>query len=306
MKVAIIIVTYNGIKWLSKCLDSCGDIPVIVIDNKSSDNTVAFIKKNYPNVTLIEANENKGFGAANNIGISKALTQGTEYFFLLNQDAYLQKDTISKLIECHKKETNYGILSPIHLNSDWSKLDYNFSKYISVNKTLQFDAIKLNYQQNCYEVPFVNAAGWLISKEAIETIGGFDPLFFHYAEDNNYCQRLRFHKLKIGVVPTAFLAHDREHRTASEKLSVQKKLQLEERKIKTALADINKDFNHQKQAFKKKYVRSMLKALLRFDFNEYLYHKKEQKLLTKLLPEIQKSRTINVKKGRHYISSNHA
>ncbi len=290
-------------KWLSKCLDSCADIPVIVVDNNSTDNTVTFIKENYPKVTLIEASENKGFGAANNIGIAKALAKGAEYFFLLNQDAYLQPNTISKLIECHQQDAKYGILSPIHLNGDWTKLDYNFSKYISENKTLQFDAIKQNYQQNIYEVSFVNAAGWLISKETIDTVGGFDPLFFHYAEDNNYCQRLKYHELKIGVVPTVFLAHDREYRTNTLKLNEQKKLQLEERKIKTFLADINKDVNKQVQNFRKKYSRNCKKSLLSLKLNDYSYHKKEQKLLANLLPEIQKSRTINKQKGRHYITT---
>ncbi|WP_430408602.1 glycosyltransferase family 2 protein [Kordia sp.] len=304
MNVAIIIVTYNGISWLSTCLDSCGDVSVIVIDNNSSDNTVEFIKENYPKVTLIESSENKGFGAANNIGIAKALEQGAEYFFLLNQDAYLQPNTISRLIEVHKKDSNYGILSPIHLNGDWSKLDHNFSKYINENKELQYDAIKLNYQQSIYEVPFINAAGWLISKQAIDTVGGFDPIFFHYAEDNNYCQRIRFHGLKIGVVPDVFLAHDREYRTNTTKPDIQKKLQLEERKIKVALADLNKDLNSQLQAFRKKYANNILKSLLRLKFSDYTYHKKEQKLFAKLLPEIKKSRAINEKKGRHYISTN--
>jgi len=306
MNVAIIIVTYNGISWLSTCLDSCGTIPVIVVDNNSSDNTVAFIKENYPKVTLIEATENKGFGAANNIGIAKALEIGAEYFFLLNQDAYLQPNTISRLIECHKENTSFGILSPIHLNGDWSKLDYNFSKYITENKQFQYDSIKLKYNQNCYEFSFINAAGWLLSKEAIDTIGGFDPLFFHYAEDNNYCQRLLFHGLKIGVVPDVFLAHDREYKTNTAKPDTHKKLQLEERKIKVSLADINKDLNSQLQAFKKKYSNNIRKSLLQLKWSDYAYHKKAQKLVTELLPDIKKSRAINQKKGRHYIETTDA
>ena len=302
MNVVIIIVTYNGVKWLSKCLDSCGNIPVIVIDNNSSDATVEIIKENYPKVTLIQLEENKGFGAANNIGIGKALENGAEYFFLLNQDAYLQHNTISRLIECHQQDASYGILSPIHLNGYFSKLDVNFSKYITVNKKLQFDAIKHAYQQNIYEVPFINAAGWLISKKAIQTIGGFDPIFFHYSEDDNYCQRLAYHQLKIGVVPDVFLAHDREYRETSGAIDTQKKLQLEERKLKVSLGNINRELQPQLRKFKKKYANNCLKSLIKLNFNAYKYHRKEQKLLSKILPEIKKSRQLNSKKGTHYIN----
>jgi GT2 family glycosyltransferase len=87
-----------------------------VVDNNSADDTVNFIKANYPEVTLLEQNKNLGFGKANNIGISLAMKNEADYVFLLNQDAWVQPDTIEKLVSAHQREPQFGILSPMHLN----------------------------------------------------------------------------------------------------------------------------------------------------------------------------------------------
>ena len=136
INVYIIIVTYNGMQWLSKCLSSCVGNHIIVVDNNSSDETVRYLRSNHPDIILLEQSQNLGFVAANNIGMSYALKNKADYVFLLNQDAYLQVDTISKLIDVYKENTEFGILSPIHLNGNGSKLDRNFSNYIKINNTL--------------------------------------------------------------------------------------------------------------------------------------------------------------------------
>jgi GT2 family glycosyltransferase len=63
---------------------------------------------------------------------------------------------------------------------------------------------------------FVNAAAWMMTRECVEKVGGFSPSFFHYGEDDNYTQRLQFHKLKLGVLPTSRIYHDREQRPPSK------------------------------------------------------------------------------------------
>ena len=132
-KVFIIIVTYNGLQWLEKCLNSTIPYPVIIIDNHSTDGTPGFVKDNYPNVILFEQNENLGFGKANNIGISHALKLGAEYVFLLNQDAYLFPNTIQELLLIQKYNPDFGVISPIHLNGKGESLDKNFSGYLNNN-----------------------------------------------------------------------------------------------------------------------------------------------------------------------------
>ncbi len=290
--------------WLSKCLESTRPYAVIVVDNNSTDETVNFINANYPRVTLFQQSKNLGFGQANNIGMSYALKQGAEYVFLLNQDAYLEKDTIEKLIEVHKKNDNFGILSPIHLNGKGDRLDQNFSNYINyyANPDFYSDFVLKKTLPDVYEVPFVNAAGWLLSKNCLETVGGFDPVFFHYGEDDNYCQRVLFHGLKIGVVPQVFLKHDRETRIFKQDQDGEKgTFSKQERVLKLRYANINReDFKEVKKLIKKS-NKAAIKSFLKLRFKASKFYKMEAELLKRISPEIEKSRLLNKTKGPHYL-----
>src|SRR5690554_4518907 len=134
----IIIVTYNGMPWIKKCLDSCRQYPVIIVDNASTDETISYIENNFPEIQLFPQPKNLGFGQANNLGIKYALAQGAEYVFLLNQDAYLHTECIETLIAVHKQNPEYGILSPIHLNGKGDRLDQNFSNYVEYRNNSVF------------------------------------------------------------------------------------------------------------------------------------------------------------------------
>lgn len=215
-RVGVVIVTFNGMKWIEKCLaslmNSAIPLSIIVIDNNSTDDTVSFIKNNFKNVLLFEQTKNLGFGKANNLGISYALRQNADFVFLLNQDAWIEQDTIENLIAAYQKEQQYGIVSPMHLNGKGDALDYKFSLYINPSrcKNIYSDIYLKNIKTTIYEADFVNAAAWLISRECIEKVGGFNPSFFHYGEDDNYIQRIKFHSFKLGILPNSAIFHDRE------------------------------------------------------------------------------------------------
>lgn len=214
-KVLSIVVFYNGEKWVDYCLNSLvnSDYPtdIICIDNNSSDNTIFVISSNFPNVELIKSEINLGFGKANNIGLKKVLEMNYDYAFLLNQDARIEADTIGKLISTHKNNTHYGVLSPIHRSKDNNILDHNFSCYLKSDNTkdLTSDFVLNKTIKDVYQTDFVNAALWLISKECIEKIGYFDPIFPHYGEDDDYLFRVNSYGLKVGIVPSALGNHAR-------------------------------------------------------------------------------------------------
>jgi len=207
--------------WIQKCFDSIinSSIPcqIVAIDNNSSDESVEYIKKTYPNVHLIINEENKGFGGANNQGLKYAKENGGEYFFLLNQDAWVDPNTIEELVKISLLYPDYGVISPIHLNGKGDALDYNFSNYIKPDKckNLYSDFVLNKIDDKVYESDFICAAAWLVSKKCLEKVGGFNPTFFHYSEDDNYIHRLKYKGLKIGVYPKLFIYHDRENRDNS-------------------------------------------------------------------------------------------
>lgn len=303
MKIAIIIVTYNGMPWIDRCLQSCGAYPVVVVDNASTDGTVAHIQANYPQATLLLQTENLGFGQGTNRGIRYALDRGVERVFLLNQDAYLEGHALEQLIDFQKRFPAYGVLSPIHITVHKNKLDLNFSHYLLREKSGQFysDFVLGQPIQEVYDVPFVNAAAWLVSRQCLETVGGFDPLFFHYGEDDNYCQRVLYHGFKIGVLPQVYVIHDREARPTKpiEKFSAAYYDNLEKR-IKLIYADINKeDLTIQQEINKVK--KRLLKQFLKLKFSTALETKKHLALLKALFEPIRHSRHTNCKQGRHYL-----
>lgn len=216
--VYVIIVTYNGSKWIRKCLKSLQNssivVHILVVDNNSTDDTLEIVKE-FSSVEIFKSSENVGFGKANNLGIQHALSKGAGYFFLMNQDTWIDSNCIEVLVNAIKKHPEFLIVSPLHLDGTGKHLDYKFSYYASPFYTdnLMSDLIINKTQlQEVYETKFVNAAFWLLSRYTIERVGLFDTLFPHYGEDSDYANRVLFHNYKIGISPFVYGFHDRPQR----------------------------------------------------------------------------------------------
>lgn len=210
MKVLVIIVSYNFERWIDRCLGSLRSsehpVDTVVIDNASQDQTLQRIKKDYPEVRLIESKTNLGFGQANNIGMKMALEEGYTHVFLLNQDAWIDPNTIGTLVDLSQRHPSYGILSPVHLTGKGDKPDPGFGYYAKL-RTLQDLP-----SEDILQVPFVNAAFWMIPIHVLQKVGGFCPLFYHYGEDKDFVNRLHYHQYQVGYSPQVFGNHDREYR----------------------------------------------------------------------------------------------
>lgn len=310
-KVFTIVVTYNSLKndWIKKCLNSLKESycpsQIIVVDNHSSDNTVSYIKNNHPDVELIETNKNLGFGKANNIGIKKVIEKSADYVFLLNHDAWIEPNTIEELVKIAKKNPKYGIISPIHLNGSGDKLDRYFSYYMSYDKNNNFysDYILNNKSKEIYEVPFINAAAWLLPRKTIEIIGGFDPIFKHYGEDDNYCQRVLYHGYKIGVVSKSVIYHDRENRTQNSILPFSSQYFKNYKKaLSVKYANINLEATINYRRYEKIItIKKLIRSILRFKFKNSIAYYKLYTKLNSLFNQIEKSRLLNKKQGATYL-----
>ena len=221
--ILVIVVTYNGMKWIDKCihsvLSSSIKSDIFVVDNASSDSTPDYIAKNFPQVHLVQSTKNLGFGAANNIGLQYAIDNGYDYAYLLNQDAWVKEDTFEKLISAHQTHPEYGILSPIQLEANEQHFDNNFGAIISQwsKETKVCEDLFFKRENEIIPFPRIMAAHWLISRDCLINIGGFSPAFFHYGEDNNYADRAWHKAYKVGVVMNVIGIHDREARAISAK-----------------------------------------------------------------------------------------
>lgn len=203
-KVLTIIVSYNFEPWIHKCipslLQSSYPTDVMVIDNASQDSTVKLLKAHYPSVLLVESKENLGFGKANNIGMEYATANGYDYVYLVNQDAWIDKNCIQNLLMSNAPKD--ALLSPMHYDGTEQELDKGFAQYC--NPTLGNTEHPI--------VKFVNAAFWLIPIKTIARIGLFSPIFYHYGEDKDYANRLQYHQIPIFIINKAKAYHDRQNR----------------------------------------------------------------------------------------------
>lgn len=207
-----VVVTYNGAHWIQDCLQSLANsyhpVTTIVVDNGSTDDTLALVGT-FPDVICLPQESNLGFGRANNIGIRVALDREAGWVFLLNQDARVEPEAIGELVRVSVAHSHFGVLSPFHLDGEGNELDARFANYLHGAEARLLSDLYLDRKREVYSTAFVNAAAWLITRDCLDTVGGFDPLFFMYGEDNDYCNRARWHGFKIGLVPNAIAFHDR-------------------------------------------------------------------------------------------------
>ena len=225
MKVLVIIVTFNGMKWVDRCLGSVmsSTIPTdaMVIDNGSSDGTQEYIRSHYSSVIFKLSEKNLGFGKANNIGLQYALDKEYDYVYLLNQDAWIMPETIGELIKISEKHPEYGILSAFQMSSNLKTIDNYFVRDVcSSSISLILSDFISTHVRDVYSVSYVMAAHWFMPCSVVKEIGGFSPTFKHYGEDCNYADRVLYRGYKIGIVPSLKVVHDRGDRVETREKNI--------------------------------------------------------------------------------------
>lgn len=201
-------------QWIDRCLGSvyASELPLdaFVVDNASTDGTAGYVRDNFPQATLVCNASNLGFAEGNNVGFRHALENGYDYVYLLNQDAWIEPSTVSELVRLHSAHPEFGILSPVQMCADGVSCNPVFAaEVIPSMKTCDTDA-------GLSEVPFVMAAHWFMPVETIRKAGLFAELFPIYGNDDNYCHRVLYHGLKIGVAGNLKAVHDKQYAPRSK------------------------------------------------------------------------------------------
>ena len=219
MKILVIVVTYNGLKWLDRCLGSvqASEVPadLYVWDNDSTDGSADFVQSRFPAAKLVRSADNLGFAEANNMGMRYALDRGYDYVYLLNQDAWLEPSTLGTLIAAAEAHPDYAVLSPLQMTDGFQALDTQFERLL-LNRWPVKPAMTGGSEDVMPDLighlKHVMAAHWLVPRKALESIGLFSELFPLYGNDDNWCDRARYHGFRIGIVPQARAVHDRAQR----------------------------------------------------------------------------------------------
>lgn len=212
-KIFVIVVTYKGMRWYDKCFTSLREstmpVETIVVDNTPGDEDASYIREHFPEIILLKPEQNLGFGKGNNIALKYAREHDADYVFLLNQDTWMiDNEMFAKLVAISEMHPEYGIVSPMHVQADGKTLGMlleDGDNHCSVEMLSDFYKGEV---KDIYATNYVNAAGWLLPRKTLETIGGFDPIYQHYEEDDDYLNRVRYHGLRVGVCPGTKMVHD--------------------------------------------------------------------------------------------------
>ena len=200
MKLSIVIVSYNVCSYLEKCLDSVEkalagiDSEVFVVDNASTDNTMAVLPERYPWVRFIANDENLGFARANNIAIRQA--QG-EYVLLLNPDTTVAEHTLREAVAFMDEHQQAGGAGVMMHNEDGTLAPESRraipTPWVSALKMLGFTKryymSHLPWDEPC-RIEVISGAFCLLRKSALDKIGLLDEDFFMYGEDIDLSYRL--------------------------------------------------------------------------------------------------------------------
>jgi GT2 family glycosyltransferase len=236
--VSVIIVNWNVCDILRNCLHSVYEetkdikFEVIVIDNASIDNSVEMIKSEFPQVTLIQNNENRGFAAANNQGMKIALGR---YVLLLNPDTIVLDGAIQKTVAYADANPDIGVTGcQVWLNeNEIQKTCFSFpSVYrLLLQKTglIRLFPHSRFFSKDIYgwwdrttpmEVDVVSGMYMLVRREAIEQIGLMDEAYFVYAEETDWCYRFKKAGWRCFFTPIARIIHLDGGSKSTEKISV--------------------------------------------------------------------------------------
>lgn len=222
-KASIILVTYNSANFISQCLDSLScahgieDAEIIVWDNASTDKTVSVIKKKFPYVTLLESNENLGFGKA----VNKAAAQATgKYIVLLNPDTQVEKNWLRPLLNTFTKYPNVGAVnSKTKIVTDGSEYIQNAGNYLFYDgHSRDRGAVITKDRQQLYEkdsqyynmptkVDAFSGVSVALPRKLFLDMGGFDEHMFMYYEDTDFSLRLKKRGYDVWFQPKSELKH---------------------------------------------------------------------------------------------------
>lgn len=225
MKLSVVIICWNDFKVIQDCLKSIfaeampWDFEVIVSDNGSADESIPFVKKNYPQVRIVENGANLGYAKGNNAGIRVTLG---DYVLILNPDTIIHGKALENLVAYADKHLEAGAFGCKVLNRDGSdqgparplptvprylisalylRFLEHFSKFFAADKYMNWDG---NAEQ---EIGFQSGCCVMVRRAVLEQINGFDERFFYHFEEADLCFRVWKSGRKILYFPGGSITH---------------------------------------------------------------------------------------------------
>jgi GT2 family glycosyltransferase len=216
--VSVVVVTYNALPWLERCLESVRPYETIVVDHGSTDGTLELVRRRFPQARLIEEG-NTGLGAGSNTGMRLATG---DYFLLLNSDAWAVGDAVDRLVAFAGERPEAAVVGPKLLNPDgtlqrsvrgfptlWRlTTEYFFLRKLAPRSRAlnAFYASRFAHDE-VHEAEFLMGSCLLVRRQAADTVGLFDEDFFMFSEETDWCYRFVQAGWKVLFFPGAEFVH---------------------------------------------------------------------------------------------------
>ena len=217
-QASAVVVTYNALPWLERCLESVRGVEAVVVDHGSTDGTVAFARERFPEVEVVEE-ENRGLAYGWNTGVAR--TSG-RYVLLLNADAWLDPGALDALVAFADAHPRAAVVGPRLRNPDgtlqrsvrgFPTLWRLATEYLFLRKLApRSRALNAFYaggfaHDETREAEFLMGAVLLVRREAIEDAGPADDAFFLFSEETDWCYRFRRAGWQVLFFPGAGATH---------------------------------------------------------------------------------------------------
>lgn len=203
---------WNAEQFLPNCLKSIysqnyKNFEVILVDNASTDNSVAIVKKRFPTVRIIQNSKNLGYAKGNNIGMREATGN---YILLLNTDTIVSEGAIGRMVKAFEIDKDLGIVG-CRLVLPNGKLDHQgaafFNPYNHLLEILRIKKEQIVKRDGLLYVDWVKGAALMAKKDVLKKIGLLDPEYFTYFEDMDLCKRAKDAGYRVGCVVDDEIQH---------------------------------------------------------------------------------------------------
>lgn len=217
-RIAVVTINWNGWRLTLACLAALrasvgAEWHLFLVDNASDDDSRDHLRGLGDDVTLIEAPINGGWTGGNNIGLRHALAAGYRHLFLLNNDAFVEPDTLARLrdiAEGFPNEAHRPILGPVHKGE--ATHDYDFTAATLDAKTgipawIPAEALGPRLNQPLIETAYISGAAIFAGRHHFEAIGLLDDRFYLNFDDTDWCRRAVAAGFPLLMVRDAAIRH---------------------------------------------------------------------------------------------------
>jgi GT2 family glycosyltransferase len=213
--VVIVVLNWNGRDDTVACVESLRGLRyqnarVLIVDNGSTDDSVAVFARRFPDLRCLQTGSNLGFAEGNNVGMRMALADGADYVWLINNDATVDPDALDRLVEAAESRPDVGIVGPkIYYAAEPRRIWFAGGTISPLGRLGHegWNRIDEGQWDTPRETTYVTGCAFLVKRAVLEKVGLFAPEYFLLFEEVDLCLRARRAGFRCWVEPRAVVYH---------------------------------------------------------------------------------------------------